>query len=82
MNVVQEIRRINEEELKRGVVGGEPGSWHEQYRDSSYVFAGGLPYELTEGDVLCVFSQWGEVEDINLVRDEATGKAKGFAFIK
>jgi RNA recognition motif-containing protein len=25
--------------------------------DSAYVFVGGLPYELTEGDVLTVFSQ-------------------------
>jgi RNA-binding motif X-linked protein 2 len=33
--------------------------------------------ELSEGDVLCMFSQWGEIEDINLVRDEATGKSKG-----
>ena len=32
--------------------------------------------------MLCVFSQWGEIEDINLVRDEATGKSKGFAFVK
>jgi len=44
MNVIQEIKRINEEELRRGVVGGGPGSWHAQYKDSSYVFAGGLPY--------------------------------------
>ena len=32
--------------------------------------------------MLCVFSQWGEIEDINLVRDDATGKSKGFCFIK
>jgi RNA-binding motif X-linked protein 2 len=82
MNVIKEIQRINAEELKRGVVGGGPGSWHEQYKDSSYVYAGGLPYDLTEGDILCMFSQWGEIEDINLVRDEATGKSKGFCFIK
>lgn len=82
MNVIQEISRINEEELKRGIIGGSSGSWHQQYRDSSYVYAGGLPFDLTEGDVLCVFSQWGEIEDINLVRDEATGKSKGFAFVK
>jgi RNA recognition motif-containing protein len=27
-------------------------------------------------------SQWGEVEDANLVRNVDTGKAKGFAFLK
>lgn len=82
MNVIQEINGINHEELRRGIVGGEAGSWHQQYRESSYVYVGGLSYELSEGDVLCVFSQWGEIEDINLVRDEATGNSKGFAFVK
>lgn len=80
MNVVKEIQRINEAELKRGVP--ENQSWHADYKDSAWVFVGGLPYNLTEGDIICVFSQWGEIEDIHLVRDEQTGKAKGFAFIK
>ena len=45
MNKIKEVTRINEEELKRGVVGGTtPGSWHAQYKESAYVFAGGLPY--------------------------------------
>ncbi len=52
-----------------------------QYRDSAWIFAGGLPYDLTEGDVVCVFSQYGEIVHINLVRDQKTGKSKGFAFI-
>lgn len=43
---------------------------------------GGLPYQLTEGDVLAIFSQYGEIEDINLVRDPETGKSKGFAFLQ
>jgi RNA-binding motif X-linked protein 2 len=46
------------------------------------VYAGNLDYSLTEGDVICVLSQYGEVEDLHLVRDEATGKSKGFAFCK
>ena len=27
-------------------------------------------------------SQWGEIEDINLVRDKATNKSLGYAFLK
>ena len=27
-------------------------------------------------------SQWGEIEDINLVRDKDTGRFKGFGFVK
>lgn len=48
----------------------------------SWVFVGGLPFELTEGDVICVFSQYGEVAEINLVRDRETGKSRGFGFVK
>ncbi|OZJ04857.1 hypothetical protein BZG36_02629 [Bifiguratus adelaidae] len=80
MNVVKEIQRINQREAARGV--GESGSWHEQYKDSAYIYVGGLPYELTEGDVICVFSQYGEILDINMVRDKKTGKGKGFAFLQ
>merc|ERR1719159_2248632 len=36
---------------------------------------------MTEGDIAIVFSQFGEVVDINLMRDERTGKPKGFAFL-
>jgi RNA-binding motif protein, X-linked 2 len=32
-----------------------------QYKDSSYIFIGGLDYRMTEGDVIIIFSQWGEV---------------------
>jgi len=62
-------------------LAGTKQSWHWEYKDSAWIFIGGLPYDLTEGDVICVFSQYGEIVHINLVRDMATGKSKGFAFI-
>jgi RNA-binding motif X-linked protein 2 len=43
---------------------------------------GNLPLNLTEGDVLCILSQFGEIEDIHLVREKDSGKSKGFAFVK
>ncbi|KAJ3854935.1 hypothetical protein EV368DRAFT_35808, partial [Lentinula lateritia] len=77
-SVVKEINKINDAELKLGLSGA---SWHDDYKDSAYVFAGGLNTELTEGDVITIFSQYGEIMDINMPRDKDTGKAKGFAFI-
>jgi len=56
-------------------------SWHDEYKDSAYIFIGGLHYDLTEGDVITIFSQYGEVVDINLPRDKETGKTKGFGFL-
>ncbi|GLD71708.1 RNA-binding motif protein, X-linked 2-like protein [Lates japonicus] len=76
---VKLINELNEREANLGV--NESVSWHNVYKDSAWIFVGGFPYELTEGDIICVFSQYGEVVNINLVRDKKTGKSKGFCFI-
>ncbi|CAE6443678.1 unnamed protein product [Rhizoctonia solani] len=78
MNVVKEINAINARELDLGSNGA---SWHDQYKDSAYVFVGGLHLDMTEGDVITVFSQYGEVMDVNLPRDKTTGKQRGFGFL-
>ncbi|EZG44799.1 putative RNA-binding protein [Gregarina niphandrodes] len=56
-------------------------SFHDSYKDSCYIFVGGLDIRMTEGDVMIVFSQWGEIVDINLIRDRETGEPKGFGFL-
>lgn len=33
------------------------------------------------GDIICVFSQYGEIVNVNLIRDKKTGKQKGFCFL-
>ncbi|KAL0994338.1 hypothetical protein UPYG_G00120820 [Umbra pygmaea] len=76
---VKLINELNEREASLGVK--ENVSWHSEYKDSAWIFIGGFPYELTEGDIVCVFSQYGEIANINLVRDKKTGKSKGFCFI-
>uniref|UniRef100_G1PW36 RNA-binding motif protein, X-linked 2 n=1 Tax=Myotis lucifugus TaxID=59463 RepID=G1PW36_MYOLU len=78
---VKLINELNEREVQLGVA--EKVSWHSEYKDSAWIFLGGLPYELTEGDIICVFSQnrYGEIVNINLVRDKKTGKSKGFCFL-
>ena len=90
MNRVKEVQRINAKDLqvqlKADTVGNAgkwdvSKSWHAQYKDSAYVYVGGLPYDLSEGDIMVVFSQFGEVVDVNLPRDKETGKPRGFAFI-
>lgn len=74
---MKNVTKLSESELTRG----GKSSWHDQYKDSAWIFVGGLPYDLTEGDIICVFSQYGEIVNINLVRDKASGKQKGFCFI-
>ena len=81
MNSVREIERINQQELDRGIAGTS-ASWHSKYANSAWCYLGNLDHQLTEGDILCVMSQYGEVDDIHLVREEDTGKSRGFAFLK
>ncbi|CAG2227568.1 IST3 [Mytilus edulis] len=76
---VKNLQKINEKELELGLVGKK--SWHDKYKESAWIFVGGLPYDLTEGDVICVFSQYGEIVNINIVRDKKTGKIKGYGFL-
>merc|ERR1712083_697097 len=80
MGNMRNLNKMNDRELEMGL-SGTTQSWHNEYKDSAWIFVGGLPYDLTEGDIICVFSQYGEIVHINLVRDLATGKSKGFAFI-
>ena len=82
MNAIAAIQRINEAELQSGAALNLNASWHAKFLKSAWIYIGNLPLELTEGDVLCIISQYGEVEDINLVRDETTGKSRGFGFVK
>jgi RNA-binding motif X-linked protein 2 len=83
MNTLSQVRKTqaaSEREDAKGL-SSSTSSWHSRYAHSAYVFAGGLPFALTEGDVLAIFSQFGEIVDINLVRDRSTGKSRGFAFL-
>ncbi|RVW56725.1 Zinc finger CCCH domain-containing protein 42 [Vitis vinifera] len=79
LTLVKRIQKINSQEAALGI--SESASWHAKYKESAYVFVGGIPFDLTEGDLLAVFSQYGEIVDVNLVRDKGTGKSKGFAFV-
>lgn len=79
MHNVRATQKLADLEIDAGLVGNR--SWHHQFRHSAYIFVGGLHQGLTEGDLIIVFSQFGEIIDVNLVRDRSTGKTKGFGFI-
>ena len=49
---------------------------------SNKLYVGNLPYQTTESDLQALFESAGQVSTINLVRDRATGQARGFAFIQ
>jgi len=49
---------------------------------STKLYVGNLPYEATESDLQTLFESAGQVSNINIIRDRATGQARGFAFIE
>ena len=74
---IDSITKMSETDLSNAL----KGSWHDQYRESAYIYVGGLNCMMNEGDISVVFSQFGEIVDLRLSRDTHTGKSKGFAFI-
>ncbi|OTA62760.1 hypothetical protein K449DRAFT_433677 [Hypoxylon sp. EC38] len=80
MNQIRAIQALNKREIENGVP--PEASWHTDYRDTAFINFGGLPYELSEGDIITIFSQYGEPVFLKLVRDKETGKSKGFGWLK
>lgn len=46
------------------------------------LYVGNLPYDVGEADLQQLFSEAGTVDTVNVMRDMATGRARGFAFVE
>ncbi len=46
------------------------------------LYVGNLPYDTGEQDLQSLFAAAGTVESVNVMRDMATGRARGFAFVE
>jgi RNA recognition motif-containing protein len=46
------------------------------------LYVGNLPYEVGETELQQLFGEAGTVDSVNLMRDMATGRARGFAFVE
>lgn len=46
------------------------------------LYVGNLPYSATDEDLNSLFSRAGTVETVKVMRDMATGRARGFAFVE
>ena len=47
---------------------------------STKLYIGNLPFDVTENDLRDMLAQHGPVNEINVIMDKATGRARGFAF--
>lgn len=46
------------------------------------LYVGNFPYEIGETDLQDLFAKAGNVESVKVMRDMATGRARGFAFVE
>jgi cold-inducible RNA-binding protein len=49
---------------------------------SRKLYVGNLPYEIGEAELQELFARAGSVESVTVMRDRATGRARGFAFVE
>ncbi|NCN51430.1 hypothetical protein GW931_00255, partial [archaeon] len=48
---------------------------------SKKLFVGNLDFKTTTEDLEKMFSEFGELEEVNVVTDRDTGRSKGFGFV-
>ena len=46
------------------------------------LYVGNLPYDTNDQDLGALFATAGTVDSVNVMRDMATGRARGFAFVE
>lgn len=46
------------------------------------MYVGNVCYSTTEDSIRELFSNYGEVISVDIIRDKVTGKSRGFAFVK
>ena len=46
------------------------------------IYVGSLSYDVTEYEVRDVFSPYGEISNISIIKDKFSGKSKGFGFVE
>lgn len=46
------------------------------------IYVGNLSFDATEAAVEEAFSEFGEVQSVNIIKDRDTGRSRGFAFVE
>jgi len=67
------------------LINGQSGSYSDgdtEDEDVSTLYVGNLPYRANEGVVRALFSEYGNVHSVRLMKDKHTGKRRGFGFVE
>ena len=46
------------------------------------IYVGKLPYSVTEDDLRAMFVEFGQLEEVKIIKDKFSGQSKGFGFVE
>ena len=46
------------------------------------IHVGNLSFNVTEDDLKAIFSEFGEVSAVNIIKERSSGQSKGFGFVE
>ena len=52
------------------------------YSISMNIYIGNLNFKIQEDEIRSIFSNYGEVADVKVIRDRETSRSKGFGFVE
>ena len=64
------------------LVGKANGTSQEADTTITTLYVGNLPYRANEAAVRELFSEYGQVQSVRLMKDKHTGKRRGFGFVE
>jgi len=53
----------------------------QHYPENEQLYVGNLPYQINAHQLKHIFSQFGELGNVRLIKNMRTGRSKGFAFV-
>lgn len=46
------------------------------------IYIGNLPYTVSDDELRDIFSEYGNVDSVNIIKDKFSGQSKGFGFVE
>ncbi len=65
--------------------GGDGSAYFHSQKDevmAKKLYVGNLPFTITEEELTELFSQYGEIKSVSVIKDQYSGRPRGFAFVE
>lgn len=49
--------------------------------EGKQIYVGNLPYRASDNDIKSFFSEYGNVDQVRIVKNHSTGRSRGYAFV-